>query len=103
MFAIIKTGGKQYKVTESQILRVEKLPQTEGEVVFPDVLLTSDGKDATIGTPMIPSATVTAQILSNGKADKKMVFRYKNKTRYRKKKGHRQPYTEVKITKISPN
>lgn len=100
-FAVIKTGGKQYKVTEGHVLRVEKLLKTEGDVVFSDVLLISDGKDATIGAPNIAGASVTAQVLSSGKADKKMVFRYKSKTRYRKKKGHRQPYTEIKITKIT--
>ncbi|MEK7124821.1 MAG: 50S ribosomal protein L21 [Patescibacteria group bacterium] len=100
-FAIVKTGGKQYKVSEGDVLRIEKLESTGEEVTFDNVLLTSDGKDATVGTPTVPGAVVTAKVLSNGKGEKKMVFRYKSKTRQRKKKGHRQPYTEIRITKIS--
>ncbi len=101
MFAIIKTGGKQYKVAEGDVLMIEKL-ETEGDqVVFDQVLLTADGEKVTLGKPMVKGATVSAKIMESGKGKKKMVFRYKAKTRYRKKKGHRQPYTKVQITKIS--
>jgi len=101
-FAIIKTGGKQYKVAEGDKLTIEKLPATEGEVVFDQVLLIADGDNVTVGTPIVSGAKVSAEVISFGKGEKKMVFRYKSKTRQHKKKGHRQPFTEVKITKISP-
>ena len=101
MFAVIKTGGKQYKVAEGDVLMLEKI-ETEGdEVVFDQVLLMADGDAITLGKPMIKGATVKAKVLGSGKDKKKMVFRYKAKTRYHKKKGHRQPYTKVQITKIS--
>ena len=105
-FAIIKTGGKQYKVAEGDVLTVEKLSHSGGEVVFENVLLSVNGlpeeADAKvkIGKPNISGAKVTASVLEDGKSKKKMVFRYKSKTRYKKKKGHRQPYTKVQITKI---
>lgn len=102
MFAIIKTGGKQYKVAEGDILTVEKLGSAEENVTFEEVLLMADGDKVTLGKPMISGAKVTAKVLeAEGKGDKKMVFKYKAKTRQRKKKGHRQPYTKVQITKIS--
>lgn len=101
MFAIIKTGGKQYKVSEGDVLSVEKL-ETNGEtVVFDQVLMTADGDAVNVGKPLLKGANVTAKVLETGKGDKKMVFRYKSKTRQRKKKGHRQPYTKIQITKIS--
>ena len=99
-FAVIKTGGKQYKVSEGDVLMVEKLEVEGEEVVFDQVLLVVNGK-VTIGRPIVSGAKVTAKILEEGKDKKKMVFRYKSKTRYHKKKGHRQPYTKVQITKIS--
>ncbi|MBX4190162.1 50S ribosomal protein L21 [Candidatus Parcubacteria bacterium] len=101
MFAIIKTGGKQYKVAEGDVLEVEKLSSQNGEVLFDQILLMSDGEKVTLGKPMVSGAQVTAKVLEDAKGDKKMVFRYKSKTRQRKKKGHRQPYTKVQITKIS--
>ncbi|MDP3697809.1 MAG: 50S ribosomal protein L21 [Candidatus Taylorbacteria bacterium] len=102
MFAIIKTGGKQYKVQEGDTLVVEKL-EVDGETVtFNEILLMADGDKVTLGKPMISGATVDAKVLeAEGKAKKKMVFKYKSKTRQRKKKGHRQPFTKVQITKIS--
>lgn len=100
-FAVIKTGGKQYKVSEGDTLEVEKLVHESEAVTFEDVLLLADGEDVKIGQPVVAGATVTAKVIEDGKAKKKMVFRYKNKTRYRKKKGHRQPYTKVQITKIA--
>ena len=101
-FAVIKTGGKQYKIAEGDVVMVEKLPG-EGVITFDQVLLMAEDGKITIGTPTIPGASVQATVLENGKAKKKIVFRYKSKTRYKKKKGHRQAYTKVHITKISPN
>jgi large subunit ribosomal protein L21 len=102
MFAVIKTGGKQYKVAEGDILMVEKLDAAGETVTFDEVLLMVDGDNITLGKPMISGAKVGAKVLeAEGKGDKKMVYRYKAKTRMHKKKGHRQPYTKVQITKIS--
>lgn len=101
MFAVIKTGGKQYKVAEGDVLMIEKI-STEGEsVTFEDVLLIADGEKITLGKPVVEGATVTAKIIESGKGKKKIVFKYKSKTRQHKMKGHRQPYTKVQITKIS--
>ena len=102
-FAVIKTGGKQYKVHEGDVLNVEKLPRVSGNdqgVIFEEVLLIDNG-EVMVGKPLVPGAKVEAKIIEEGKGKKKMVFRYKAKTRRRKKKGHRQLYTKVQITKIS--
>lgn len=102
MFAIIRTGGKQYRVSPKQVLKIEKLLDKEGKAIFfKEVLLVSDGKQVDIGMPFVKGARVEGKIRAHGKAKKVIVFRYKSKTRYRKKKGHRQPYTEVEITKIT--
>ncbi len=101
MFAIIKTGGKQYSVREGDTLTVEKLEHKGSSLVFDQVLLTDDGKTTKIGRPFVSGAKVEARVIEDGKGDKKIVFRYKAKTRRRKKKGHRQPYTKVQITKIT--
>ena len=102
MFAVIETGGKQYRVSEGKKLRVEKLDAEEGKVfVFDKVLLVSDDMGTKIGTPVVGGAKVEAKVLKQGRADKVIVFRYHAKTRYRKKKGHRQPFTAVEIMKIS--
>lgn len=101
MFAVIKTGGKQYKVAEGDVLRVEKL-EAEGEVVFDEVLLVVNG-EVNVGRPRVAGAKVTAKVLEQGKGDKKIVFKYKSKTRQHKMKGHRQLYTKIQITKISLN
>ena len=101
MIAVIKTGGKQYKVSPGDKIRVEKLEKEEGkEVVFKDVLLIEKSNKIQIGNPLVKGASVSAKVLKNDKADKVIVFRYKPKTRHKTKKGHRQPYTEVEITKI---
>jgi large subunit ribosomal protein L21 len=101
MLAVIKTGGKQYRVSPKDKLRIEKIETAEGkEVVFDSVLLVEKGKEIIIGEPMIKGATVTAKVLKQGKADKVMTFKYKAKKRYRLKKGHRQPYTQVEILEI---
>lgn len=100
-FAIIKTGGKQYKVAEGDILNVEKLEHSDEKIIFEEVLLVAGEKDLKIGQPMVDGAKVEAKVLEDSKAKKKIVFRYKNKIRYAKMKGHRQPYTQVQITKIA--
>ena len=99
-FAVIKTGGKQYKVAEGDVLRVEKLESKDGQIVFDNVLLVVNG-EVRLGKPVVSGAKVSAKVLEEGKGDKKMVFRYKSKTRQHKKKGHRQPYTKIEITKIT--
>lgn len=100
-FAIIETGGKQYKISPSQKLKVEKLNAEEGAAfVFDKVLLVADGDKVEIGTPYVKGAKVEAKILKQGRDKKKIVFRYHSKTRYRKKKGHRQHFTETQIGKI---
>ena len=97
-FAVIKTGGKQYKVAEGEMLLIEKLEVEPGqEVIFDEVLLTENA----IGTPYVPGVKVTAKVLEQGKGKKKIVFKYASKTRYKKKKGHRQPFTKVEILSIS--
>jgi len=99
MFAIIKTGGKQYKVEKGQRLKIEKLDKT-GEFSFDQVLLTSDGKSAEIGKPFISGATVEAKALGEVRGEKKITLTYHSKARVRRKKGHRQTYTEVEILKV---
>ena len=101
MFAVIKTGGKQYKVAEGDVLSVEKLEHKDSKVVFDQVLLTDNGKDTKVGKPLVSGAKVEAEVIEDGKGKKKMVFRFRSKTRQHKKKGHRQPYTKVQITKIT--
>ena len=99
-FAVIKTGGKQYKVAEGDTLVIEKLEHEGDSVAFDDVLLVA-GDEVKVGKPTVPGAKITAKILEEGKGKKKMVFRYKSKNRQHKKKGHRQPFTKVQIMKIS--
>jgi len=102
MYAVIKTGGKQYKVQEGDIIRVEKLDVEEGSVVkFEEVLAVSDDNGLKVGTPVVEGAVVEANVLGQGKGKKIIVFKYKPKKNYRKKQGHRQPYTKVQITKIN--
>jgi len=102
MFAVIETGGKQYKVSEGNKIKVEKLNTEEGkDFTFDKVLLVGGDKATKVGTPYVDGAEVHAKVLEQGRSDKVIVFRYHPKTRYRKKKGHRQPFTKVEITKIS--
>ncbi len=101
MFAVIKTGGKQYLVEPGKKIKIEKLEVEEGkEVIFDQVLLLENDKKLEIGTPLIEGAKVIAKILTQGKGDKVIAFKYKAKKRYHVKKGHRQLFTEVEITKI---
>ena len=102
MHAIIVTGGKQYKVAEGDTLFIEKLPVEAGEnVTFDKVLAVIDGDKITVGTPVVEGAKVDASVVKNGKGKKVIVFKYKPKKGYRRKQGHRQPYTKVTIGKIS--
>ena len=102
MHAIIVTGGKQYKVTEGDVLYIEKLDAEAGEAVtFDKVLAVLDGDKATFGTPVVEGASVTANVVTNGKGKKVLVFKYKPKKNYRRRQGHRQPYTKVEITKVN--
>ncbi len=101
MYAIIATGGKQYKVAEGDIIRVEKLGVAEGEAVTFDQVLAVNNGELVIGTPNVAGATVSATVLGDGKAKKVIVYRYKRKSGYHKKNGHRQPFTQVKIEKIN--
>ncbi|TSC82204.1 MAG: large subunit ribosomal protein L21 [Parcubacteria group bacterium Gr01-1014_20] len=99
-FAIIETGGKQYRVSAGDKLKVEKLKTEDGGSLVFDALLKVDGDKVEIGTPHLVGGKVEAKVLGQGRGEKKIIFRYHSKTRYRKKKGHRQPFTELEITKI---
>lgn len=101
MYAIIATGGKQYRVQEGDVLFVEKLAaDADSQVEFTDVLAVSKDGKLTVGSPLVEGAKVTASVVKHGKAKKIIVFKYKRKKDYRKKQGHRQPYTKIKIEKI---
>ena len=101
MYAIIKTGGKQYKVSEGDSIVIEKLEVEEGSAVeFDEVLTIVDGEDVAIGRPNVDGAKVKATVEKNGKGPKIHVFKYKSKKNYRRRQGHRQPFTKVKIDKI---
>lgn len=100
-FAIIETGGKQYKVSAGEKLRAEKLGVADGGVFdFDKVLLLVDGGEIKIGRPYIENAKIEAAVIRQARDKKKIIFKYHSKTRHRRKKGHRQPYTEVQIKKI---
>src|SRR3989344_3367992 len=102
MLAVIETGGKQYCVEPGDKIKVEKLDvDSEDDFVFDKVLLDADDKETKIGAPYLSGAKVTARVMRNGRADKIRIFKYKAKKRYRKTQGHRQPFTEVEIGKIS--
>ena len=101
MYAIIKTGGKQYKVAGGDVITVEKLAAGEGEaVVFDQVLTVVNDADVKIGTPVVEGAKVTGKVEAQGKDKKILVFKYKAKSNDRKRQGHRQPFTKVVIEKI---
>jgi large subunit ribosomal protein L21 len=101
MYAVIKTGGKQYRVSEGQILRVEKLDGKAGDAItFQEVLLVG-GESTKIGRPTVPGAQVSAQIMAQDRAKKVVIFKFRRRKNYRRKTGHRQPFTELKITGIS--
>lgn len=102
MYAVIVTGGKQYKVSEGDTLFIEKLEAEEGtSVTFDQVLIAGEGENVRVGAPTVDGASVEAKVLKNGKAKKIYVFKMKRKKNERKKRGHRQPFTKVEITKIN--
>lgn len=102
MYAIIETGGKQYRVSEGDVLSVEKLAVEEGQTVEFDRVLTvvKDG-EAMIGTPLVAGAKVSGQVVEHGRGKKILVFKYKAKSNYRRRQGHRQPFTKVRIESIA--
>ena len=102
MYAIIETGGKQYKVAEGDVVFIEKLEVEAGEAVtFDRVLAVGNDGDVKVGAPYVEGATVAAKVEKNGKEKKVIVYKYKPKKGYRRKQGHRQPYTKVVIEKIN--
>jgi large subunit ribosomal protein L21 len=102
MFAVIKTGGKQYKVTEGDLVKVEKLDAEEGKTVkISDVLMLIDGDKTTVGTPNVKGATVSAKVNSHGRGPKVKIIKFHRRKHHRKQMGHRQAYTELSITKIT--
>lgn len=101
VYAIVRSGGKQYRVQEGATIDVERLPTPEGDrVELPDVLLLQEDGRVTVGTPTVPGVKVLAQVVSHGRGPKIIVFKYKAKTRYRKKTGHRQAFTRLAIQRI---
>jgi large subunit ribosomal protein L21 len=102
MYAVIKTGGKQYRVTEGQTLRVEKLPvEAGGQVELTEVLMVANGDDIKIGAPFLAGGKVTATVQAHGRGDKIRIIKFRRRKHYRRTQGHRQDYTELKITGIS--
>lgn len=103
MFAVIRTGGKQYKVARDDVIVVEKLTGDEGaKLEFTDVLAIGEGKDTTFGTPLVQGASVTATVVEQARADKIIVFKKRRRKNYRRKKGHRQALSVLRITGIQP-
>ena len=100
MYAIVTTGGKQYKVCENDVINVEKLDAKIGDKVNLDVLMLVDGDKVTNGNPIVKTAEVLGEVVSQGKEDKVVVFKYKAKKNYRRKQGHRQPFTALKIISV---
>jgi large subunit ribosomal protein L21 len=102
MYAVIKTGGKQYKVVAGERLKVEKLAGDVGaKIVIDKVLLVADGDTTTIGAPLVAGAKVNATVLSHGRGDKVMIFKFRRRKHYRKTQGHRQSFTEIQIDTIA--
>ncbi|MBP6492188.1 MAG: 50S ribosomal protein L21 [Clostridia bacterium] len=102
MYAVIETGGKQYRVQEGDVITIEKLNVSAGDdITFDKVLVLNDGKETKVGTPIVEAAKVFGTVVENGKGEKVIIFKYKAKKDYRKKQGHRQPYTMVKIESLS--
>ncbi|EWH00138.1 50S ribosomal protein L21 [Halomonas sp. BC04] len=102
MYAVIKSGGKQYRVQEGQTLKLEKLEVPTGETIeFDQVLLVADGEDVTVGAPLVDGAKVAAEIVSHGRGEKIRIIKFRRRKHSMKRQGHRQWFTEVKITGIS--
>ena len=101
MYAVVNTGGKQYKVQKGETLRIEKIPGEVGSAVtFDKVLMVADGENIRVGQPVLENVAVQAQIVEQDKAKKILVFKYKRRKRYRRKNGHRQPFTAIRIDGI---
>ncbi|HVL66632.1 MAG TPA: 50S ribosomal protein L21 [Vicinamibacterales bacterium] len=102
MYAVIATGGKQYRVQQGETVRVEKLEQEPGATIeFNDVLLVADGENVKVGAPHVKGAKVTAEVVGDGRGPKLLIYKYRRRKGYRRKTGHRQPFTALKITGIS--
>ncbi|MEI7446569.1 MAG: 50S ribosomal protein L21, partial [Burkholderiales bacterium] len=102
MYAVIKTGGKQYKVSAGEKLKVEQIPADVGtEIVIDQVLAVGEGEQLSVGAPLVSGATVSAKILSHGRHDKVRIFKMRRRKHYQKRQGHRQNYTELFIAKIA--
>jgi len=101
MYAIIATGGKQYTVSEGDVIMIEKLGKNAGDTVTFDQVLFVNNGEAKVGNPTVAGASVTASVVKEGRGKKIIVYKYKRKTGYHKKNGHRQPFTKVKIEKIN--
>ncbi|HSF47299.1 MAG TPA: 50S ribosomal protein L21 [Burkholderiales bacterium] len=102
MYAVIKTGGKQYRVSAGEKIKVEKIPAEVGaELMLDQVLLVANGEELAVGAPLVPGASVKATVLSHGRGDKIRIFKMKRRKHYRKSQGHRQSYTEIRIDGIS--
>ncbi len=101
MFAIIQSGGKQYRVAEGDVLRLEKLAADQGETVEFPVMMVGADDDVKVGRPTVDGASVKAEVVSHGRGRKLYIYKFKAKNNYRRKAGHRQPYTEVKITEVA--
>ncbi len=101
MYAIIQTGGKQYRIAPGDVLRVERLPGERGdEVILDQVLMVTDGETVQVGQPLVPNATVRTQIVRQGKGKKVLVYKKKRRKNYRRKQGHRQMFTALQISEI---
>lgn len=104
MYAVIKTGGKQHRVSVGEALKVEKIEaQTGAEIVLNEVLMVGEGEQVTIGAPLVSGASVKATVLAQGKGDKVKIYKMRRRKHYRKSQGHRQLFTEIRIDSISTN
>ena len=102
MYAVVKTGGKQYRVSAGEKVKVEQMPADIGaEIALDQVLLVADGEAVRLGTPLVDGATVTAKVLAHGRGDKIEIFKMRRRKHYRKSQGHRQNYTEIEILGIA--
>ena len=107
MYAVIATGGKQYRVQPGETIRIEKLadeagePRQSGAVTFDQVLLVAEGESVTVGAPVVQGASVSGEVVASGRSEKLLVYKYRRRKGYRRKTGHRQPFTAVKITAIN--
>lgn len=101
MYAVIETGGKQYRVSQDDVIRVEKLPVAEGEsITFDRVLLVGEGAEAKVGAPTVEGSKVVADVEEHGRGDKVTIIKFRRRQKYRRKQGHRQSYTQLRIKEI---